>query len=66
MITLTYQVHCRTGSLEISIASAKCFDVVHCRTGSLEKRVKFVRVNKWVHCRTGSLERNIIVWICFL
>uniref|UniRef100_I1XLW8 Uncharacterized protein n=1 Tax=Methylophaga nitratireducenticrescens TaxID=754476 RepID=I1XLW8_METNJ len=30
-------VHCRTGSLEMIVASAVYRFLVHCRTGSLEK-----------------------------
>ncbi len=50
------KVHCRTGSLEISVVLFKNRVCVHCRTGSLEKYITNLNISNRVHCRTGSLE----------
>ncbi|EGR08566.1 hypothetical protein VCHE48_1894 [Vibrio cholerae HE48] len=53
---LTVIVHCRTGSLEKSVALALTVCAVHCRTGSLETSQRAKELGCRVHCRTGSLE----------
>ena len=49
-------VHCRTGSLEMSLANRLSLHRVHCRTGSLEITAVLRVSGQPVHCRTGSLE----------
>ena len=49
-------VHCRIGSLEITIQALDAAGVVHCRIGSLENDVEVEVAEVVVHCRIGSLE----------
>ncbi|BAJ01323.1 hypothetical protein SVI_1352 [Shewanella violacea DSS12] len=56
-----YQVHCRTGSLEIRGFNNASNEHVHCRTGSLEIYGIELGLNIVVHCRTGNLE-NLVVF----
>ena len=49
-------VHCRVGSLEMSINRHQYIGKVHCRVGSLENVQKSVINDNNVHCRVGSLE----------
>ena len=49
-------VHCRTGSLENTVANNWQGGLVHCRTGSLEMMKVSFATFFLVHCRTGSLE----------
>ena len=55
--TLTRDVHCRTGSLEIILTQQERQEHVHCRTGSLEIDKHILPYIGKVHCRTGSLEK---------
>ena len=50
------KVHCRIGSLEMSVPASDAEDIVHCRIGSLENYRFQLNQLMLVHCRIGSLE----------
>ncbi len=58
---MSWQVHCRTGSLEINLIRFFNLNIVHCRTGSLEIGGECWADKELVHCRTGSLEKRSIL-----
>ena len=49
-------VHCRIGSLEVTIFKHSLSYIVHCRIGSLEVLKSRTCLAILVHCRIGSLE----------
>ncbi len=59
VVQIQILVHCRTGSLEISMIFIKDIERVHCRTGSLEMDELEITRFPQVHCRTGSLEKPL-------
>ncbi len=56
VVGLYRKVHCRIGSLEITLKIDNFSEMVHCRIGSLERLLARPIRQQRVHCRIGSLE----------